>query len=51
MHPDNGSTRAGVSRRQFLQGAGGAAAGSVLVNLPQRSHAQEAEAAAPRDGL
>lgn len=51
MHPDNGSSRAGVSRRQFLQGAGGAAAGSVLVNLPHLSQAQEAEAAAARNGL
>jgi aerobic-type carbon monoxide dehydrogenase small subunit (CoxS/CutS family) len=51
MHQDNGSKRGGVSRRQFLQGAGGAAAGSVLVSLPQLAHAQEPEAAATRNGL
>jgi xanthine dehydrogenase YagT iron-sulfur-binding subunit len=52
MHQDNGSKSAGVSRRRFLQGASGAAAGSVLVTLPQLAHAQEGEAGpAIRDGL
>jgi aerobic-type carbon monoxide dehydrogenase small subunit (CoxS/CutS family) len=51
MHRDNGSKGGGVSRRQFLQGAGGAAAGSVLVSLPQLSQAQQSEATATRAGL
>jgi xanthine dehydrogenase YagT iron-sulfur-binding subunit len=51
MHQGNRSETGGVSRRQFLQGAGGAAAGSVLVSLPQLATAQEAGAAATRDGL
>jgi aerobic-type carbon monoxide dehydrogenase small subunit (CoxS/CutS family) len=51
MPQENGSTRGGVSRRQFLQGAGGAAAGTVLVNLPQLATAQEAETVATREGL
>jgi xanthine dehydrogenase YagT iron-sulfur-binding subunit len=52
MHQDNGSKSAGVSRRQFLQGASGAAAGSVLVTLPQLAGAQESEAdQAIRSGL
>lgn len=52
MHQDNGSKSAGVSRRQFLQGAGGAAAGSVLVTLPQLAGAQEGDAAPTvRSGL
>jgi xanthine dehydrogenase YagT iron-sulfur-binding subunit len=52
MHQDNGSKPTGVSRRQFLQGASGAAAGSVLVTLPQLSSAQEGEAGpAVRSGL
>jgi aerobic-type carbon monoxide dehydrogenase small subunit (CoxS/CutS family) len=53
MHQDNGSKSAGVSRRQFLQGAGGAAAGSVLATLPEIARAQGEEATAPatRSGL
>ena len=50
MHQDNGSKSAGVSRRQFLQGASGAAAGTVLVTLPEFARAQEGEAAT-RSGL
>jgi xanthine dehydrogenase YagT iron-sulfur-binding subunit len=51
MHQENGSKTGGVSRRQFLQGAGGAAAGSVLINLPHIGQAQEADAAATANGL
>lgn len=51
MHQDNGSKSVGVSRRQFLQGASGAAAGSVLVTLPQVAGAQEDAAPAVRSGL
>ena len=51
MHHENRSKQGGVSRRQFLQGAGGAAAGSVLVSLPQLAPGQEALAAATRPGL
>ena len=51
MRQDNDAHPNSVSRRQFLQGAGGAAAGSVLVSLPQLAQAQEAEAAATRAGL
>jgi xanthine dehydrogenase YagT iron-sulfur-binding subunit len=51
MHQDSGSTTSGVSRRQFLQGAGGAAAGSVLISIPQIARAQEADAAAAPAGL
>ena len=41
MHQKNGSKPGGVSRRQFLQGAGGAAAGSMLVSLPEMARAQQ----------
>jgi len=53
MHPDNGSKSGGVSRRQFLQVGGGAAAGSVLVTLPQFARGQGGDAAgtATRNGL
>jgi xanthine dehydrogenase YagR molybdenum-binding subunit len=51
MHHENGSKASGVSRRQFLQGAGGAAAGSVLINIPQIAHAQEADSPATPNGL
>ena len=53
MRQDDRSKLDGVSRRQFLQGAGGAAAGSVLVSLPHLAHAQEADSAngATRAGL
>ena len=52
MHQENGSKSAGVSRRQFLQGASGAAAGSVLVTLPQLAPAQEGDVGpAVRSGL
>jgi xanthine dehydrogenase YagT iron-sulfur-binding subunit len=50
MHYENGS-KDGVSRRQFLRGAGGAAAGSVLVSVPQLADAQPAEAETTRAGL
>jgi len=50
MQPDNGSTTGGVSRRQFLQGAGGAAAASAIVTLPKLARGQEA-APAVRLGL
>jgi aerobic-type carbon monoxide dehydrogenase small subunit (CoxS/CutS family) len=44
--------KSGVSRRQFLQGAGGAAAGSVLVGLPPLADGQGPDAAAAtRSGL
>ena len=42
MQQDNGSTTGGVSRRQFLQGAGGAAAASAIVTLPKIVRGQEA---------
>jgi xanthine dehydrogenase YagT iron-sulfur-binding subunit len=51
MRQDGESTTAGVSRRQFLQGAGGAAAGSVLVNLPQFAHGEESGAPESQSGL
>lgn len=51
MEEDRGSRPGGVSRRQFLQGAGGAAAGSVLVGLPRLARGDEPAAAAPRAGL
>jgi aerobic-type carbon monoxide dehydrogenase small subunit (CoxS/CutS family) len=42
----------GVSRRQFLQGASGAAAGSVLVGLPHLAHGQDSDVVvATRSGL
>jgi xanthine dehydrogenase YagT iron-sulfur-binding subunit len=47
MRQDGESTNSGVSRRQFLQGAGGAAAGSLLTTLPQLAQGEQAEAAAP----
>jgi xanthine dehydrogenase YagT iron-sulfur-binding subunit len=51
MRQDSESTSSGVSRRQFLQGAGGAAAGSVLSSLPQSAHAEQAERVVPPSGL
>ena len=51
MGQDGESTASGVSRRQFLQGAGGAAAGSVLVGLPQLAQGAEADAAKAQSGL
>ncbi len=51
MQPDNGSTSGGVSRRQFLQGAGGAAAVSAIATLPQIARGQDAAAPAVRSGL
>jgi aerobic-type carbon monoxide dehydrogenase small subunit (CoxS/CutS family) len=52
MQPDNGSNQGGVSRRRFLQGAGGAAAAtSVLATLPQLATAQESAEPAVRSGL
>jgi aerobic-type carbon monoxide dehydrogenase small subunit (CoxS/CutS family) len=50
MQQENGSNGGGVSRRHFLQGAGGAAAGSVLIGLPTLAPAQESEDAV-RNGL
>ena len=50
MQTDNGSTTGGVSRRQFLQGAGGAAAVSAIVTLPKFARGQAAEPAV-RSGL
>jgi len=41
MERDHEPTRDGFSRRQFLQGAGGAAAGSVLVGLPALAHGDQ----------
>ena len=51
MQQDNGSTSGGVSRRQFLQGAGGAAAVSAIVTLPQLARGQDATAPVVRSGL
>jgi xanthine dehydrogenase YagT iron-sulfur-binding subunit len=51
MGQDGESITSGVSRRQFLQGAGGAAAGSVLVGLPQLSQGAGPDADAARSGL
>jgi xanthine dehydrogenase YagT iron-sulfur-binding subunit len=51
MQTDNGSTSGGVSRRQFLQGAGGAAAATALVTLPPLARGQDATAPAVRAGL
>jgi len=51
MHQKNGSKPGGVSRRQFLQGAGGAAAGSMLVSLPEMARAQQEGAQLTRAGL
>jgi aerobic-type carbon monoxide dehydrogenase small subunit (CoxS/CutS family) len=42
MGRENEPTRDGFSRRQFLQGAGGAAAGSVLVGIPALVRGDEA---------
>ena len=50
MRQDGESKSSGVSRRQFLQGAGGAAAGSVLIGLPQLAQGDEAKAALERAG-
>ena len=47
MQTDNGSTTGGVSRRQFLQGAGGAAAVSAIVTLPKLARGQAAEPRRP----
>jgi xanthine dehydrogenase YagT iron-sulfur-binding subunit len=46
MGRDDDSPRDGFSRRKFLQGAGGAAAGSMLVGLPALVRADEAAAGA-----
>ncbi len=51
MRQENESKSGGVSRRRFLQGAGGAAAGSVFVAIPPFARGQEAQAAATRSGL
>jgi aerobic-type carbon monoxide dehydrogenase small subunit (CoxS/CutS family) len=51
MHRENEPHPNGVSRRHFLQGAGGAAAGSVLVGLPQFTQAQPTDVTATRSGL
>jgi xanthine dehydrogenase YagT iron-sulfur-binding subunit len=47
MGHDHESARDGFSRRRFLQGAGGAAAGSVLIGLPALARGEEAVAATP----
>ena len=49
MRQDDES-KSGVSRRRFLQGASGAAAGSVLIGLPQLAQGNNADAAT-RSGL
>ena len=51
MQQDNGSKPGGVSRRQFLQVGGGAAAGSVLISLPEMARGQGDVATATRNGL
>jgi aerobic-type carbon monoxide dehydrogenase small subunit (CoxS/CutS family) len=54
MHSDHGSQAGGVSRRQFLQvGGGAAAAGSMLATLPQLARAQGGDpgGTATRNGL
>jgi aerobic-type carbon monoxide dehydrogenase small subunit (CoxS/CutS family) len=51
MRQDSESTTRGVSRRQFLQGAGGAAAGSVLITLPPLAHGAESDAVVEQAGL
>lgn len=43
MQTDNGSTNGGVSRRRFLQGAGGAAAVSAMITLAPQARAQDAD--------
>lgn len=48
----DGETKTGsVSRRQFLQGAGGAAASGVLTNLPELALGADADAAVTPSGL
>jgi len=51
MGQDGESIASGVSRRQFLQGAGGAAAGGMLVGLPHLAQGAESDAAGARSGL
>ena len=52
MKQDNTTTSGSVSRRRFLQGAGGAAAaGTVLATLPQLTHGEEAGGARVRGGV
>lgn len=51
MQPDNGSNAGGVSRRRFLQGAGGAAAVSALATMPPVARAKETAEPAVRKGL
>jgi len=52
MQPDQESKPGGVSRRQFLQGAGGAAAASsMLATLPQLALGKDAAEPAVRPGL
>jgi xanthine dehydrogenase YagT iron-sulfur-binding subunit len=51
MEEDRGSKPGGVSRRQFLQGAGGAVTGSVLVGLPRLAEGAEPSGPALRAGL
>jgi xanthine dehydrogenase YagT iron-sulfur-binding subunit len=51
MRQDGESKSSAVSRRQFLQGAGGAAAGSVLIGVPQLAQGEQANAALERPGL
>jgi aerobic-type carbon monoxide dehydrogenase small subunit (CoxS/CutS family) len=51
MHLENDSKTGGVSRRHFLQGASGAAAGSVLLGLPPLAPAQQDDVITTRAGL
>jgi aerobic-type carbon monoxide dehydrogenase small subunit (CoxS/CutS family) len=52
MSRETEGSAGGVSRRQFLQGAGGAAAGSVLSGLPHIAHGEDSDAVvAARPGL
>lgn len=51
MQQDHGSKSGGFSRRKFLQGASGAAAGSVLVTLPHLATGQGTDETATRAGL
>ncbi len=52
MQQERGVKSGGVSRRQFLQGAGGAAAGSVLITLPPLARGADPDAAqTTREGL
>ncbi len=51
MEEDRVSKPGGFSRRRFLQGAGGAAAGSVLIGLPHLAQGDEPTGPPTRTGL